>query len=175
MKNVVIISSSMRKGNSDKLCDEFEKGVKENKNNVTRINIRNISLKFCISCCDCYSIGKCTLNDDMNSLYETIKNADVLVFATPIYFGDICGQLKVFLDRLYPIYQNIKASEAYIIATCYQDDKTFIDDSIYSIKRFLEDAGDIELKNIIYGENTDEVGDVSAEQCNIAYSIGKIV
>lgn len=174
MKQVVIISSSMRKGNSDKLCDEFEKGAKEN-NNVTRINLRDINLKFCISCCDCYNVGKCTLNDDMNSLYETIKNADILVFATPIYFGEMSGQLKVFLDRLYPIYQNLKAKEAYIIATCYQDNKTFIDDSIYGIKRFLEDVGNIKLKNIIYGENTDEVGDVSKEQCKIAYSIGKTV
>jgi len=174
MKNIVIISSSMRKGNSDKLCDEFERGANEN-NNVTRINLRDINLKFCISCCDCYNVGKCTLNDDMNSLYEKIKNADVIVFATPIYFGEISGQLKVFLDRLYPIYQNLKAKEAYIIATCYQNDKNFINDSVYGIKRFLEDVGGIKLKNIIYGENTDEIGDVSAEQCNIAYSIGKIV
>lgn len=172
MKNVVIISSSMRKGNSDKLCDEFEKGAKEN-NNVQRINLRDINLKFCISCCDCYNIGKCTLNDDMNLLYGTIKNADILVFATPIYFGEMSGQLKVFLDRLYPIYQNLQAKEAYVIATCYQNNKTFINDSIYGIKRFLEDAGNIKLNKIIYGENTDEIDDVTEEQCNTAYFIGK--
>ncbi len=174
MKNVVIISSSMRKGNSDKLCDEFENGAKEN-NNVIQINLRDINLKFCVSCCDCYNIGKCRLNDDMNSLYETIKNADVLVFATPIYFGEMSGQLKVFLDRLYPIYQKLQAKEAYIIATCYQNDKSFIDDSILGIKRFLEDAGNIKLQKIIYGENTDEIDDITEEQCNIAYSIGKQV
>lgn len=172
MKNVVIISSSMRKGNSDKLSDELEKGAKEN-NNVIRINLRNINLKFCISCCDCYNIGRCSLNDDMNSLYETIKNADVLVFATPIYFGEMSGQLKVFLDRLYPIYQNLKAKEAYIIASCYKNSKQFINDSIIGIKNFLKDAGDIKLKDVVYGENTDGIDDVTQEQCEYAYNVGK--
>lgn len=171
MKNVVIISSSMRKGNSDKLCDEFEKGAKEN-NTVIRINLRDINLKFCISCCDCYNIGKCSLDDDMNALYEKIKEADIIVFATPIYFGEMSGQLKTFLDRLYPIYQNLKVKEAYVIATCYQNSKAFIEDSIIGIKRFLTDVG-VELKAVIYGENTDEIGDVSLSQCQRSYDIGK--
>ena len=172
MKNIVIISSSMRKGNSDILCDEFEKGAKNAGNNITRINIREYNIKFCSACSDCYNVGRCIHKDDMNNFYEAIKNSDILVFATPIYFGSISGSLKVFIDRLYPIYQSLKASEVYVIATCYSNEKKFIDESLHSIRRFLEDAGNIPIRQIIYGENTDEAGDVSSEQKRCAYNAG---
>jgi len=48
VKKVVIISSSMRKGNSDKLCNAFETGAIVSGNQVTRINIRDIKLNFCL-------------------------------------------------------------------------------------------------------------------------------
>lgn len=175
MKKVVIISSSMRKGNSDTLCDEFEKGVRFAGNEVTRINLREKNIGYCRACCDCYEIGSCKLRDDMNTLYTSVQEADVLVFATPIYFGGISGQLKTFLDRLYPIYQTLKATSAYVIATCYQDSKPFIDQSIYDIKRFLEDCGNIPLSGIIYGENTDDLFDTTQEQHTSAFQMGKKV
>ena len=173
MKNIVIVSSSMRNGNSNILCDEFEKGAKDN-NNVFRIDLRNIKLNFCKACSDCYTQVFCNQNDDMNKLYEKIKNADILVFATPVYFGEISGQLKVFIDRLYPIYYNLKATECYIIATCYQNNKEHINSSLNSIKRFLNNTPNhAQITKIIYGENTDECGDVTSEQRLNAYNIGK--
>ena len=174
MKNVVIISSSMRKGNSDILCDEFVKGLKENLHNVTKIDLRNLNLKFCIACSDCYNVGRCTLIDDMNTLYDTIKNAEIIVLATPIYFGSISGQMKVFIDRLYPIFTSLKAKEIYVIATCYQNSKEHIDNAIIPIKQFASQIK-VPIKQIIYGENTDEAGDVTKEQCNLAYNIGKTI
>lgn len=170
---VVIISSSMRKGNSDALCDEFEKGAVASGHKVHRINLREKNIGYCRACCDCYEIGSCKLRDDMNSLYPMIQSADVLVFATPIYFGSISGQLKTFLDRLYPIYQNLNATSAYVIATCYQDSKSFIEQSIFDIRRFLEDCGNIPLSGIVYGENTDDVFDTTDKQRQLAYEMGK--
>lgn len=172
MKKIVIISSSMRQGNSDALCDEFQRGAQDANNVVERINLREKNIKFCTACCDCYNIGSCTIKDDMNNLYEILKQAEILVFATPIYFGEISGQLKVFIDRLYPIYQNLKVKEAYVIASCYQNDKQFVDDSIYGIERFLEDIGNVPLKAVIYGENTDEENDITNEQKQKAYQLG---
>ncbi len=174
MKKVIIISSSMRKGNSDTLCDEFQKGAEKN-NETVRINLRDINLQFCKACSDCYEIGRCTHLDDMNKIYASIKDADVLAFATPIYFGEISGQLKTFIDRLYPIYKSLKAKEIVVIATCYSNNKKFIDDSINSIKRFAADIGDIPITHIIYGENCDESNDVSSLQKKKAYEIGLLI
>lgn len=175
MKNVVIISSSMRKGNSDKLCDYFQKGVIESRNKVERINLRDIELKFCLACRDCYNFGNCTQNDDMNKIYPIIKAADVLVLATPIYYGEMSGQLKVFLDRLYPLFTSIGKKDIYLIASCYENDTSFIDSSLKSIKRVLSDFGLVNIKGIVYGENTDEPNDISSKQLLAAYNKGKAI
>lgn len=175
MKNVVIISSSMRKGNSDKLCDYFQKGVIENGNHVERINIRDIKLNFCLACRDCYNIGNCVQSDDMNKFYPVIRKADVLVFATPIYYGEMSGQLKTFLDRLYPIFTSMGRKDVYLIGTCYENDTIFIEKSLNGLRRVLADFGLDNVKEIIYGENTDEPNDITKEQLNAAYKQGKLV
>jgi multimeric flavodoxin WrbA len=162
-KKVIIISSSMRKGNSDKLCDKFQEGAIASGNIVTRINIRDIRLNFCLGCRDCYNYGDCVQNDDMNNIYPKIKKADVLVFATPIYFGEMSGSLKTFLDRLYPLYTSISGKVAYIIASCYEDDHTFVNDSIVGLKRTLSDFGINNIKQVIYGLGTDGPNDVREE------------
>lgn len=172
MSKIVIISSSMRKGNSDKLCDQFEMGAKQAGNIVTRINIRQIKLNFCLACRDCYNIGDCVQKDSMNGLYRAIKDADILVFASPIYFGEMSGSLKTFFDRMYPLYTSISGKKVYIIASCYTNDKEYVNDSINGIKRCLDDFG-LDLVDVIYGENTDEINDVTAKQLKIAYNIGK--
>lgn len=175
MKNVVIVSSSMRKGNSDKLCNEFQKGAVESGNTVTRINIRDIKLGFCLGCRDCYNYGDCVQNDDMNSIYPKILEADVLVFATPIYFGEMSGSLKTFLDRMYPLYTSIKGKEVYIIASCYEDDHTFVDDSIAGLKRSLLDFGLDNVKQVVYGLETDGPNDVREEALSEAFKVGKSI
>lgn len=173
MKKIVVISSSPRKGNSDKLCDAFQKGATEAGNQVKRINVREIKLNFCLACRDCYNYKKCVQNDDMNLLYPDILDADVLVFSTPVYFYEMSGQLKTFLDRMYPLYTSIKGKEVYLIASCYMDDKAVVDTAIIGLKNSLKDFGLTDIKKVIYGENNDEPNDVTEEQLDYAYRIGK--
>jgi len=172
MKNIVIVSSSMRKGNSDKLCDEFQNGASKNGNQIERINLRDIKLNFCLACRDCYNYGDCVQKDDMNKIYPKIKNADVLIFATPIYYGEMSGQLKTFFDRLYPLFTSINNKDIYLIATCYEDDKEFVDSSLAGLKRVLKDFGLTNINGIVYGQNTDEPNDVSDTQLKNAFNMG---
>lgn len=175
MKKIVIVSSSMRKGNSDKLCDEFQKGANQSGNVVTRINIRDIKLNFCLGCRDCYNYGDCVQNDDMNKIYHLIKVADILVFSTPIYFGEMSGSLKTFLDRMYPLYTSISGKEVYIIASCYEDDYSFVDNSIEGLKRSLRDFSLDNIKKVLYGLETDGPNDVSEDALKEAYETGRNV
>ena len=100
-KKVFIVSSTLRKnGNSDVLAEEFARGARENGNEVTKVNVRDMDLKFCIGCLSCNRTHKCVIQDRMNELYDTVQNSDVLVFATPVYYYAVSGQLKTFLDRL---------------------------------------------------------------------------
>lgn len=119
MKNVLIISSSPRiNGNSDTLCKEFMKGAIESGHNVNLINLANKKINYCIGCRTCEKSGHCFQNDDMKDILEKVLNADVIVFSTPVYFYSMSGQLKVFIDRLTPIYDKVRA-DTYIIATAW--------------------------------------------------------
>lgn len=85
-KKILIISSSYRKnGNSETLAKEFQKGACEAKNEVEIIYLRDYNLEFCKGCLVCQKTGKCPIHDDVESIAEKVKEAEVLVFATPIY------------------------------------------------------------------------------------------
>ena len=105
MKKIVIVSSTFRKnGNSELLAKQFEKGAQESGNSVQTIFLRDVKPQFCTGCLSCLNTGKCVLKDGVNALLPAVREADVLVFATPVYYYSMSGQLKTFLDRLNPLY-----------------------------------------------------------------------
>ena len=85
MKITVISSSLRRNGNSEMLADEFIRGAKESGNEVEKITLGGKKINFCIGCLSCQKTGKCVIKDDCAKINEKIHDADVLVFATPIY------------------------------------------------------------------------------------------
>ena len=128
MKNVLIISSSLRGGsNSEILAHEAERGAIEAGNVVEFINLKGKDIKFCIGCLACQKTGKCVQKDDMAEMIAKVQNADVLIFATPIYYYEMSGQLKTFLDRCNPLYpQDNKFKDVYLITSSYDDAKTLL-------------------------------------------------
>ena len=100
MKKVLIISSSPRSGgNSDTLCDEFLKGAEAAGNVVEKISLRKKKINYCTGCGFCYEHKTCTQKDDMAEILDKMISSDVIVFASPIYFYTMCGQLKTMIDR----------------------------------------------------------------------------
>ena len=93
-KNVLVISGSPRKhGNSDSLCDEFEKGAVSAGNSVKKIFLQEKNIKFCTGCYSCASNhGKCIHKDDVAEILQDMINADVIVMSTPVYFYSVSGQ-----------------------------------------------------------------------------------
>lgn len=103
MSNIVILSGSMRKGgNTELLAKAFAEGAQKN-NNVEIISVADVNVAPCIGCNYCYkSEGhKCFRNDDMVKIYQSLKSADILVIATPVYFYGISSELKALIDRLH--------------------------------------------------------------------------
>ena len=119
MKKVLIISSSPRKkGNSQKLCEEFKKGAEESGNYVELIRLSEKKIGYCKACDFCIKNNStCMLKDDMDKILESFKKADVLVLATPVYFYGICAKMKTFIDRTYPIWQHLGEKEVYYIGS----------------------------------------------------------
>lgn len=106
------------KSNSDKLLLPFLKGM-ENKGAETEVVYLNqYDIKLCTGCVSCWlrTPGKCVLKDDMQEIVGKVQQADVLVFATPLYFFGMTSLMKAFMDRLMPLvnpiftYKNCKSS-----------------------------------------------------------------
>ena len=95
MSKVLVISTSLRaKSNSDILAESLIKGAQDAGYEVEQISLKGKELKFCIGCLACQKMQECVLKDDAVRIAEKVKNADTLVFATPIYYYEMSGQMK---------------------------------------------------------------------------------
>lgn len=95
-KNVLIISSSLRSGsNSEILAKECERGTRDAGHHVQMISLKGKKISFCIGCLSCQRTGTCVLKDDAAQIMEQVRSAQVIVFATPIYYYEMSGQLKI--------------------------------------------------------------------------------
>lgn len=177
-KNVVIISSSPRKGgNSDTMANEFLKGTVEAGNTAVKINIRDMELKFCIGCLSCQRTGKCVLNDGMNELYDTVQHADVLVFATPVYYYGMTGQLKTFLDRLNPLFSKDNSfKDVYLLMSAAEEEMSAMDGTINGAQCWIDCFDGVAIKDVLRGIGLTDPRDIdNTDFKRLAYEMGKNV
>lgn len=108
MSKICIINGSPRKNfNTAKMCEAFSDGAKSQCNNVEVkiFNLYDYNFKGCYSCLGCKlknseNYGKCIIKDDITTILEDVSDSDGVVFASPIYFMDISGEMKSFIERL---------------------------------------------------------------------------
>ena len=104
MKKVVVISTSLRSGsNSHALAEQFAEGAKSAGNEVELISLKWKEIKFCIGCLSCQKTGACVFKDDVPAIMDSVLNADVVCWATPIYYYEMSGQMKTLIDRMNAI------------------------------------------------------------------------
>ena len=104
-KTVLIVSSSPRKnGNSETLADVFAKGAREAGHSVEIVHLREKQFGFCKGCLACLKLGHCVIQDDAVEIAAKMHDTDVVVFATPVYYYSVCGQLTTMLDRANPLF-----------------------------------------------------------------------
>lgn len=102
MKITVLNGSPRKNGNTQIMVEALKEGAEKNQQEVTILNVANKNIKGCLGCKYCYSHGgTCVQKDDMVHILDELKNTDMVVFASPIYWFDITAQLKTVIDRLY--------------------------------------------------------------------------
>lgn len=101
-KRIVLFQASPRKnGNTERLANAFIEGAKESGNTVTKFDVGRMKISGCSDCKYCFShLGECARKDDMNEIYDALYKADMVVFASPVYWHGMTAQLKAAIDRM---------------------------------------------------------------------------
>ena len=113
MKILVLNGSPRPNGNTQKMIDAFKSSAEENGNVVSVINVFKKNINDCIACEYCHGKGNgiCVQKDDMVEVVNEMKDAEMLVIASPIYYHGISGKLKCVIDRFYaPLYPSNKTN-----------------------------------------------------------------
>jgi multimeric flavodoxin WrbA len=178
MKKVLIISTSPRKGgNSDMLADQFAKGAAEAGNDVEKISLADKNIGFCRGCLACQKMKRCVIRDDADAIEQKMEQADVLVFATPIYYYEMCGQMKTMLDRGNPLYvADYKFTDVYFIATAAEDGDHVWSRAVSGLEGWIECFERAHLSGVVFGGGVGDVGEIkNSTAMKKAYETGKQV
>ena len=150
--NIVILSGSPRKdGNTDKLVAAFIEGAESAGKSVALFRVADMKINACIGCRHCFEEkGACIQKDDMAIILDAIRKADTLVFASPIYYFTITAQLKLAIDRTYPLLgEGIHSIKQAALLTTYGGGVN------------ATEGAEVMFKNICFHQKWDNAGSVS--------------
>lgn len=128
MKIIILQGSPNKKGSTAMLSEEFTRGAEEAGHNIERIDIVEKKINPCIGCVACGYEGPCVQKDENEEVRVKILGADMVVFATPLYYYGMTAQLKIVIDRFcaYNSSINRKHMKSVLLAVAWNsDDWTF--------------------------------------------------
>ena len=177
-KKVLIITTSLRNNsNSDKLAESFANGALVAGNDVETVSLKGKTIAFCRGCFACANTGRCVINDDANEITEKILNAEVVVWATPIYYYEMSGQMKTMIDRANSLYpRDYKFRDVYLLSVA-ADDGDYVDEKAAGgVQGWVDCFEKAEFKGKVFAGNVNDQGDIEGHKAlNEAYELGKKV
>lgn len=102
-KIIGIIGSPRIGGNTAFLVEKALESARNNGAETEIIQLGKSNINPCIACNICKEKGKCSIEDDMELILEKIKSADGIIIGSPVYFGNVTAQTKIFIDRSRPL------------------------------------------------------------------------
>lgn len=175
-KKVLVLSTSPRKGgNSDTLADEFICGAQEAGHLVEKIALYDKTIGFCKGCLTCQSTQHCIIHDDADVIAQKMLTADVLVFATPIYYYGMCGQMKTMLDRANPLFPaDYQFRDIYLLAAAAEEDEHTVDGAVAGLQGWIDCFEKAHLAGTVFAGGVTSVGEIEGHPArNKAYEMGK--
>jgi len=104
MKVLGIMGSPRRQSNTEILLDKALEGAKEAGAEVEKVLISKLRISPCLEIYACRKDGNCAINDDMQSLYMKLLEADHVILASPMFFYGVTSQAKAVIDRCQALW-----------------------------------------------------------------------
>ena len=179
MKTLVVEASPRREGSSIALARSFMRGLKEGgETEIREYFLNEMYVRPCLGCWKCLEMSEpgCVIDDDMVDVYPQLVEADLIVFATPIYWWHIAGQMKVFLDRMEGALagdglNNLSGKALVLILTHLVEDPDGVELAIRMFRSITGWAG-IRLEVIRYCSEKGHVSECE-EKLDEAYRLGR--
>ncbi|MBC3516346.1 flavodoxin family protein [Neobittarella massiliensis] len=130
MHILMITGSPHRNGTSALLADRFMVGATDAGHKIARFDVAFQKVRPCTACDACkQNGGHCVLHDDMEVLAPMLKEADVVVLVTPLYYYGMSAQLKAVIDRFYALGDQLRTGgkKAALMATCGDGEESAFD------------------------------------------------
>lgn len=185
-KKIVILKGSPRKnGNSAVLADQVAAGAEAIGATVESFYLHSMDIQPCDACDSCQGVADvdCIIDDDMQMLYPKLREADAVVYASPIYWFTVSAQLKLFMDRCCGFGGETDAPEDHALAgkrigvvLTYGGDDPYDSGAINAIRTFQDmfDYIPAKIVGIVYGYGLDPGEIVGNEEVmQKAYDLGK--
>ena len=188
MSKVLIISTSPRaNSNSDALADEFARGAKDAGHEVEKIAIREKNIQFCKGCLACTTKNRteefnrgeggriCIIkDDDMGEIIQKMHDADVICWATPIYYYEMSAQMKVVIDRGNPLYtSSYHFRDIYMLTSAAEDEAEVPQRAIAGLTGWIDCFENAQLKGSVFAGGVSAPGDIKNHpSLKEAYTLG---
>lgn len=177
-KQILIISTSPRRGgNSDRLADEFARGAGEAGHRVEKINLADRRIAFCRGCLACQQTGQCVIHDDAVEITRLMGQADVIVWATPVYYYSISGQMKTMIDRANSLFaSDYRFRDVYLLASAAETGHAVVEGAETAVRGWVACFEQARLAGVILADGVTERGEVEGHAVLAeAYRMGKNV
>ena len=123
-KIIGIAGSPRRNGNSTTLTRQVLQGAAESDAEPQTIYLNGLTFRGCQACDGCVDTGECVLKDELTPYYPKLRESDIWILASPVYFDGVSGQTKLFFDRCRPFAMekgNLKGKRRAAIILTYED------------------------------------------------------
>ena len=176
-KQILVISTSPRKGgNSDALADALIQGAREAGHRVEKVSLSDKTIGFCKGCLTCVKTQRCIIHDDAEPIVQKMLAADVLVFATPVYYYGMCGQMKTLLDRANSLYDSDYAfRDIYLLTASAEEEDSASDGPVHGLNGWIACFERARLAGVVRGGGANDPGEMGQDKLDAAYQMGKNV
>ena len=180
-KKIVILNGSPRKtGNTSALVKAFTEGAESVGNTVTEFFLDKMDIHGCKGCFGGHSSRECPCvqKDDMAQIYPAVKECDVVVLASPLYYWTLSGQLRTAFDRLFALEEgdgNFLRGNGKSCALLMAAEGHGFDDAVLYYDHLMEHLRWKNLGHVLAGGNMD-VGDIKGkDEIKQACDLGKSI